>query len=68
MGDAAEAVGVELFEDGGGDLDGDDEAEVLAVSDHPAEGSYDLYGSWKRRCAFVEDALWVLGMGYIDGR
>lgn len=41
-----ETVGVEIFEDAGCDLDGDDEAEVLPVSDLPAESGCILDGAW----------------------
>ncbi|CAD6566116.1 MAG: hypothetical protein ASARMPREDX12_007550 [Alectoria sarmentosa] len=43
-GDAAEAVGVEGFEDRGRDLDGDDDAGVLPVLDGPAVGGCGLDG------------------------
>lgn len=63
-GDAAETLIVEFFEDGGGDLDGDDEAVVWAVLDYPAVTGCDIYGSWVGRPAFDEGAR---GLN-VDGR
>ena len=64
-GDAAETLTVEFLEDGGGDLDGDDEAVVWAVLDYPAVTACDIYGSWVGRPAFGEGIYRGLN---VDGR
>lgn len=67
-GDAAEAVGVEGFEDRGRDLDGDDDADVLPVSDGPAVSGCGLYGPSVGGCAFVERAWGAMRNGCLGGR
>ena len=68
QGDAAETFTVEFFENGGGDLDGDDEAVVWTVPEHPAVTSYGIYGSWVGRPAFDEGIYRGLNVGGRRGK
>ena len=68
MGGAEETITEEGFEDGSGDVNGDDEAEVLAVSDEPAVGEGCLDGAYVVRSAGEKGGMfWVLRRGDGEG-
>lgn len=65
----AEAIGVEFFENRGGDLRGDQDAVVFAVFDVPTESGGRADGSWVWRCALEEEIFWWASWWreYVDG-